>query len=165
MDDFETDWAAATSGNLMSNEWLNETLDSFMDGGYTAVETWSGYSSDAAQSAAQSRNASESRAVAADLGGSGGGLLDTVLNGANSAVKFINDNDKAIKLIGGVAGGMYQDYKADQKAKQTKEDAEAERQRINDSVKGLKSPFKSKPSVPTLTRKDGTPLITKGRYQ
>jgi len=152
---------------------VNALLDSFINGGgYSAIEQsydWSKYDVNAAS---QSRLARQ-EGVGED---SEGGMLSTLLGGAKSAVNWIGQNPEIAKLgsmaIGGaVAGKNARDAQRaaaarDDKSWERQRQAEAEdRQRMNDSIKGLDPIFKGKGQMPALRNRDGSEIIKKGRYQ
>jgi hypothetical protein len=164
---------------------VDSLLESFVSGdGYSAVEIdwadygvdvpadtydWSNYDVNAASSARLQRQEG--------VGEEGGtGLLGTLTNAGNSALSWMNQNPELTRLIAGGVGGAVAGKNArdaqrataarDDKAWERQRQAEAEdRQRLNDSVMGLESVFKNKGPIPDLTRRDGTPMMKKGRYQ
>jgi hypothetical protein len=156
---------------------VNALLDSFINGGgYSAIESSAGFypygGSDRDVGAADGMRAGDGGAMMGDEPG----MLGTLLGGARSAVNWIGQNPEIAKLGGLAVGGIISGKNArdaqraaaarDDKSWERQRQAEAEdRQRMNDSIKGLDPIFKGKGPMPALRNRDGSEIIKKGRYQ
>lgn len=91
-------------------------------------------------------------------------LLEKLSGAASSANKWISENKKLSEVIAGAVGNA---YTANESRKKSAEQLKAEqdkRDRINASIRGMKSPPKAG-LIPSLTRNDGSAVYdSKGRF-
>lgn len=162
MDDFDADWDAATGGSLMPDEWLSPELDAFGTNGFSDdlltdpeqlkfEEDWKAATNGSLMpgewmnSDIESFNTGLSSGTASTGGGTG--LL-------NQALGFIKQNPKAAEWMAAGIAGIAASNRADKNAGRTEEERLRTRQRISDSIVGMK-PMQSGKQTP-MKRIDGS---------